>query len=164
MRNALRAVAVDFVSEFVLFLSKLTVAAVIGLAAYMYLGANGSSLGTINYPIFTVVLSVIAGFMIATAFFSVYQMAIDTIFLSFLEDVEKNDGSDDRPYYMTDSLKKIMGVENEAPRVQKTARIVPESYEDEYEEVKVKKSKANSQKPQGKSGQKKKKTTVVNEF
>jgi hypothetical protein len=64
------------------------------------------------YPQVTVALVVLGAFMIASAFFSVYEMAIDTIFLSFLEDLDRNDGSPDRPYYMPDALAHLMGVDN----------------------------------------------------
>ena len=36
-------------------------------------------------------------------------MAVDTLFLCFLEDLERNDGSQQRPFYMSKSLKKILG-------------------------------------------------------
>lgn len=35
-----------------------------------------------------------------------------TVFLSSVEDYERNDGSKDKPYFMSDSLKKILGVKN----------------------------------------------------
>jgi hypothetical protein len=113
MRNALRTVAVDFVSDFVMFLSKLVVASVTGFISYIYITSYSGTLGaSIHEPLVTVVLVAIAAFMVATAFFSVYHMAIDTIFLCFLEDSEKNDGSAERPFYMTEALKNIMGVNN----------------------------------------------------
>lgn len=37
-------------------------------------------------------------------------MAIDTIFLSALEDMEKNDGTYERPYYMPEKLRRVMGL------------------------------------------------------
>jgi hypothetical protein len=112
VKNALRAVAVDFVSDFILLLSKFVVAGVMGLATFVYLQMYGSSLGLINNPLVPVVVVAIASFIIASAFFSVYAMAVDTIFLCFLHDIEKNDGTLERPYYMTDSLKRVLGVEN----------------------------------------------------
>ena len=36
-----------------------------------------------------------------SAFFGVYSMAVDTLFLCFLEDLERNDGSEEKPYYMS---------------------------------------------------------------
>jgi choline transporter-like protein 2/4/5 len=47
--------------------------------------------------------------MIFSSFFGVYAMAVDTLFLCFLEDLERNDGSMEKPYYMSKSLKKILG-------------------------------------------------------
>ena len=44
-----------------------------------------------------------------SSFFGVYAMAVDTLFLCFLEDLERNDGSQQRPYYMSSGLKKILG-------------------------------------------------------
>ena len=112
LKNAVRLAAVDFVSSFVLLLSKLFVSAICGIGAYIYLtSASGSYIGVV-YPQVTVALVVLGAFMIASAFFSVYEMAIDTIFLSFLEDLDRNDGSPDRPYYMPDALAHLMGVDN----------------------------------------------------
>ena len=43
-------------------------------------------------------------------------MAVDTLFLCFLEDLERNDGTPEKPYYMSKSLRKILG------KMEKTAR------------------------------------------
>jgi len=39
-------------------------------------------------------------------------MAIDTLFLCFLQDIEVNDGSKEKPYYMSKRLMKILGKKN----------------------------------------------------
>jgi hypothetical protein len=58
----------------------------------------------------TPVLFITAGsYLVASAFFSVYSMAVDTLFLCFLEDLERNDGSKERPYFMSQSLRRILG-------------------------------------------------------
>uniref|UniRef100_A0A673GAQ2 Choline transporter-like protein n=1 Tax=Sinocyclocheilus rhinocerous TaxID=307959 RepID=A0A673GAQ2_9TELE len=49
-------------------------------------------------PILTVL---VGSYLIAHGFFSVYAMCVDTLFLCFCEDLERNDGSATRPYYMT---------------------------------------------------------------
>ena len=36
-------------------------------------------------------------------------MAVDTLFLCFLEDMERNDGTAERPYFMSRGLQKIVG-------------------------------------------------------
>lgn len=117
MRNALRAVAVDFVSDFILLLSKLVVGGIMGLLTFFYLDQFAlSQIGVVKQPVVTVVLVVIEALIVAGAFFSVYEMAVDTIFLSFLHDLEKNDGTPERPFYMTEGLKKVLGVENKTKK------------------------------------------------
>jgi choline transporter-like protein 2/4/5 len=39
-------------------------------------------------------------------------MAIDTLFLCFLQDSEINDGSKEKPFYMSKKLMKILGKKN----------------------------------------------------
>ena len=65
---------------------------------------------------------VIGSYFIASSFFSVYAMAVDTLFLCFLEDLERNDGSQQKPYYMSTSLKKILG------KMEKTAHEIRPNY------------------------------------
>jgi len=50
----------------------------------------------------------LGAFCIADTFFGVFGMAVDTIFLCFLEDVERNDGSQEKPYFMSRDLHKVM--------------------------------------------------------
>ncbi|OCT66191.1 hypothetical protein XELAEV_18042448mg [Xenopus laevis] len=70
----------------------------------------------LNYywiPILTVVLG---SYMIAHGFFSVYNMCVDTLFLCFLEDLERNDGSPEKPFYMSKSLMSILNKKNRPPK------------------------------------------------
>merc|ERR1719290_990378 len=64
---------------------------------------------SLNYFFTPIVFIGIGSYLIASAFFSVYSMAVDTLFLCFLEDLERNDGSVESPYYMSRSLKQILG-------------------------------------------------------
>lgn len=50
----------------------------------------------------------IAAVIISSCFFNVLETSIDTIFLCALEDYERNDGSHEKPYYMSHALKTIM--------------------------------------------------------
>ncbi|MEQ2259276.1 hypothetical protein XENORESO_009286 [Xenotaenia resolanae] len=56
-------------------------------------------------PLLTVI---IGSFMITSGFFNVYAMCVDTLFLCFCEDLERNDGSSSRPYYISPGLHKIL--------------------------------------------------------
>lgn len=58
-------------------------------------------------PVFLITAGV---YFTASVFFSVYAMAVDTLFLSSLVDMEKNDGSREKPYYMTKSLRNILNL------------------------------------------------------
>jgi len=69
-----------------------------------------------------VLLVFLGSYMIASGFFKVYQMAIATIFICFLEDLERNDGSAQKPYFMSKSLMKIMGKKN-APEATNTTSV-----------------------------------------
>ena len=40
-------------------------------------------------------------------------MAVDTIFLCFLEDLERNDGSKEKPYFMSKNMQHVVGKYNE---------------------------------------------------
>ncbi|KAI8912478.1 plasma-membrane choline transporter-domain-containing protein, partial [Gorgonomyces haynaldii] len=111
IRNAAKTVAINLVSDFILILSKLIVSATIGFALYVYLSMYGSALGTIRNPYVIVVVGAIGSFIVAIAFFSVYHMAIDTIFLCALEDMEKHDGE-----YMPDKLRKVFGLSSHSKK------------------------------------------------
>ena len=58
-------------------------------------------LPTLNFPLLPTVLITLAAYLISSCFFSVYEMAIDTLFLCFLQDSEINDGSKEKPFYMS---------------------------------------------------------------
>ena len=52
---------------------------------------------------------VIGSYFIASSFFDVYEMAVDTLFLCFLEDLERNDGTPERPFFMSKGLRRVVG-------------------------------------------------------
>uniref|UniRef100_A0A3B5MAP8 Choline transporter-like protein n=1 Tax=Xiphophorus couchianus TaxID=32473 RepID=A0A3B5MAP8_9TELE len=116
MRNLLRVAVVDKVTDFLLFLGKLLIVGLVGVFAFFFFSgrvkAFENTAPNLHYywvPILTVV---IGSYLIAHGFFSVYDMCVDTLFLCFLEDLERNDGSSERPYLMPDSLLKILNKKN----------------------------------------------------
>jgi len=64
---------------------------------------------TLNYNATPTVFIVIGTYFITKSFFGVYSMAVDTLFLCFLEDMERNDGTPEKPYFMSRGLQKIVG-------------------------------------------------------
>lgn len=116
MRNIARVVVLDKVTDFLLFIGKMVVVGIVGIASFFILSGEivtlDSYLPAMNYYLTPVIIITIGTFFIATAFFSVYAMAVDTLFLCFLEDCERNDGSSEKPYYMSKDLMKILEKKN----------------------------------------------------
>ncbi|XP_028395012.1 choline transporter-like protein 4 [Dendronephthya gigantea] len=108
MRNVVRVVVLDKVTDFLLFIGKLTITLGMAVGSFYWFERDKN----LNYYLAPVIIITVATYVIATAFFSVYEMAIDTLFLCFLEDLERNDGSEEKPYYMSKKLKKILGKKN----------------------------------------------------
>ncbi|XP_022130827.2 choline transporter-like 2 isoform X1 [Pieris rapae] len=116
MRNIVRVVVLDKVADFIFFLSKLLISIGVGFAVYYLLEWNyvyeitkGEKL---HYNYVPAIILSVATYLICTIFFNVYSMAVDTLFLCFLEDCERNDGSPDKPYFMSKNLLKILGKRN----------------------------------------------------
>ncbi|XP_050389087.1 choline transporter-like protein 2 [Patella vulgata] len=118
MRNIVRTVVLDKVADFLLFLSKLIVTAAICVGSYFWFQGSipffTSYVPTLNFYMTPVIVLTFATFVIASCFFSVYSMAVDTLFLCFLEDLEMNDGSAGKPYFMSKGLMGILGKKNKS--------------------------------------------------
>ncbi|XP_039745321.1 choline transporter-like 2 isoform X2 [Pararge aegeria] len=116
MRNILRVVVLDKVADFIFFLSKLLISIGVGFAVYYLLEWNYVYEVTkgerLHYNYVPAIILSIATYLICTIFFNVYSMAVDTLFLCFLEDCERNDGSPEKPYFMSKNLMKILGKRN----------------------------------------------------
>nr|XP_053656194.1 choline transporter-like protein 4 isoform X2 [Cherax quadricarinatus] len=116
MRNIARVVVLDKVTDFLLFIGKMVVVGIIGIASFFIFSGEVKPaqkyLPEMNYYLTPVIIITIGTFFIASAFFSVYAMAVDTLFLCFLEDCERNDGSEEKPYFMSKDLMKILDKKN----------------------------------------------------
>ncbi|KAI5642450.1 plasma-membrane choline transporter domain-containing protein [Phthorimaea operculella] len=116
MRNIVRVVVLDKVMDFIFFLSKLLISIGVGFAVYYLMQWNYvyeiTSGERLNYSYVPAVILAVATYLVSTIFFNVYAMAVDTLFLCFLEDCERNDGSPDKPYFMSTNLMKILGKKN----------------------------------------------------
>ncbi|XP_046899758.1 choline transporter-like protein 2 isoform X2 [Hypomesus transpacificus] len=112
MRNIVRVAVLDKVTDFLLFLGKLLIVGIVGICSFFFFSgrikAVEQTAPSLNYywvPILTVV---VGSYLIAHGFFSVYAMCVDTLFLCFCEDLERNDGSSERPYFMSPELHEIL--------------------------------------------------------
>ncbi|XP_058162503.1 choline transporter-like protein 4 [Dasypus novemcinctus] len=125
MRNVVRVVVLDKVTDLLLFFGKLLVVGGVGVLSFFFFSGRIQGLGKdfenpqLNYYWLPIMTSILGAYVIASGFFSVFGMCVDTLFLCFLEDLERNDGSLDRPYYMSKSLLQILGKKNEVPSEKK---------------------------------------------
>ncbi|KAL3309654.1 hypothetical protein Ciccas_011798 [Cichlidogyrus casuarinus] len=120
-RNCLRLLVVDSLTDFILFIGKLVVTVLVGVGSYylfstesiqQWILINGASL---NYYYVPVVLTVLGTYFVCCLFFSVFNLAVDTLFICIMEDLERNDGSEEKPYFMSKELKKILKIKNAPP-------------------------------------------------
>ncbi|XP_069054360.1 choline transporter-like protein 4 [Lepisosteus oculatus] len=125
MRNIVRVVVLDKVTDLLLFFGKLLVVGGVGVLAFFFfsgriqLPSDTFRPETLNYYWVPIITVVVGSYLVAQGFFSVYSMCVDTLFLCFLEDLERNDGSVQKPYYMSKSLMKILNKKNKLPKAEK---------------------------------------------
>uniref|UniRef100_A0A8C0U2P3 Choline transporter-like protein n=1 Tax=Cyanistes caeruleus TaxID=156563 RepID=A0A8C0U2P3_CYACU len=117
MRNIIRVAVLDKVTDFLFFLGKLLIVGSVGILAFFFFTQRiklvQDTAPPLNYywvPILTVI---VGSYLIAHGFFSVYGMCVDTLFLCFLEDLERNDGSAEKPYFMSQNLRKLQETSQE---------------------------------------------------
>ena len=119
--NPLRALVLNGVTGFILFLGRLLITAGIGVLGFYFFSKNfpyidpnyayifAPSLHYYWVPLITVI---IGAFFISKTFFTVYEMAVDTIFLCAMKDLNVHDGSPEKPYFMSTKLLKLLDVTN----------------------------------------------------
>ncbi|XP_058890938.1 choline transporter-like protein 5 isoform X3 [Acipenser ruthenus] len=119
MRNVIRVAVLDKVTDFLLFLGKVLIAGSVGVLAFFFFTRRipviQEEVPSLNYywvPLLTVIFG---SYLIAHGFFSVYAMCVDTLFLCFCEDLERNDGSAAKPYFMSPELHRILGRNEQSP-------------------------------------------------
>nr|XP_054769652.1 choline transporter-like protein 2 [Lytechinus pictus] len=118
MRNIVRVAVVNKLTDFVLFMGELLVVGAVGVASFFYFTnqisfiSNLVTVPDLTYYWIPIIVIVVGTYFIAVCFFGVYDMAVDTLFLCFLEDLERHDGSAEKPYYMSKELMNIVGKKN----------------------------------------------------
>ena len=106
--NAQHALALNCVGKFCHFLGKLSVVTLSALTTVLYFKLyrlGGDAL--LSEYLVALITVCIASYLIAHSFFTVYDTTADTIFLCFCDDQDRNNG-DDRPYYSSMRLQKLM--------------------------------------------------------
>ncbi|XP_076602032.1 choline transporter-like protein 5-A isoform X1 [Chaetodon auriga] len=113
MRNVVRVTVLDRVTDLLLFLGKVLIAGGVGVIAFFFftrkIPVMQEEVPNLNYywvPLLTVM---VGAYLIAHGFFSVYAICVDTLFLCFCDDLERNDGSSEKPFLMSPELHRILG-------------------------------------------------------
>lgn len=87
--NTLRIIAINTMGDFIIFLGKCIVTASAALFG-VYLMRNDT---TVHYLAVPVLFATVLTYLVAHSMLCVYEMVIDTMFLCFVEDVNKNSSS-----------------------------------------------------------------------
>ncbi|CAG7729077.1 unnamed protein product [Allacma fusca] len=116
--NALRILAINSIGDFVLYLAKLTIVALSALCGYYLFQGTIPAEETLDIEWALIVIGIVFSYVIAHCFISTYEMAIDTIFVCFCEDLEMNDGVN-RPYFMSKGLMKFVKENNKGGKKEK---------------------------------------------
>ncbi|KAK6157405.1 hypothetical protein DH2020_011653 [Rehmannia glutinosa] len=95
MSNILRIGKVNVIGDVILFLGKLCVSLTSVLFAFLMLDTHKykSAHNKISSPLFPVLVCWGFGYIVATLFFGVVEMSIDTIILSFCQDSDEHQGT-----------------------------------------------------------------------
>lgn len=116
MRNVVRAAVLDGVTTFIIGTGIAIVTAAVTAFAFFFFSAQIPGLEnltpTLNYFYVPVILIGLGTILIAKVFFDVFSFAVDTLFLCAMEDLERNDGSPEKPYFMSRELMELLDVEN----------------------------------------------------
>ncbi|CAA6655656.1 unnamed protein product [Spirodela intermedia] len=95
MNNILRIGKVNVIGDVILFLGKLCISLFCTVFAFLMLDNHKfkSAHNKVSSPLFPVLVCWALGYIVATLFFAVVEMAIDTIILSFCQDAEEHQGT-----------------------------------------------------------------------
>ncbi|KAL1817872.1 hypothetical protein DCAR_0522363 [Daucus carota subsp. sativus] len=114
--NILRIGKVNIIGDVILFLGKLCVSLSSVLFAFLMLESHRyrSAHNKISSPLFPVLACWVLGYVVATLFFAVVEMSIDTIILSFCQDSEEHQGT---AQFASPLLMETLNDQNEVQRL-----------------------------------------------
>ncbi|KAL5147352.1 Choline transporter protein 1 [Glycine soja] len=116
MNNILKIGRLNVIGDVILFLGKLCVSLSCALFAFLMLDTHkyNSAHNKTSSPLLPVVVCWALGYIVATLFFAVVEMSIDTIVLSFCQDSEEHQGT---AQYAPPLLVETLSDQNEMQRL-----------------------------------------------
>ncbi|CAL5411231.1 unnamed protein product [Camellia sinensis] len=114
--NVLRIGKVNVIGDVILFLGKLCVSLSSAIFAFLMLDSHKykSAHNKVSSPLFPVLVCWTLSYVVATLFFAVVEMSIDTIILSFCQDSEEHQGT---AQYAPPLLVETLNDQNEMQRL-----------------------------------------------
>lgn len=118
--NPLRALVLDSVTTFILFLGSLLITVGMGVLGFYFFNKEfyvdpawaKYFAPTLHYYWLPLVIVIIGSLVISQTFLYVFEMAVDTVFLCAMKDLSIHDGSPQKPYFMSKKLLRILSVKN----------------------------------------------------
>jgi choline transporter-like protein 2/4/5 len=103
-RNLVRVAVLNWTGDFVLFFGKIFVSGLTTGLALLFFSKNDN----ITFPIIPSIIIFIMSYVVSGAFTSLFELGIDSVFLCFMEDEERNDGSPGREPYAPPEIKSVL--------------------------------------------------------
>jgi len=126
LRNAFRIIVIDKIGDIIFTLGKiLVVSASVFLSFLILKNRNINDTYMLSIPL---IISFILSLTIISVFMTVLNATIDTIFISVCEDCERNDGSNEKPYYMSKSIRKLVVKDDKNSEQNGTHEMPPNMY------------------------------------
>ena len=109
--NPVRLLVIDQVCDFLIFLGKLCITTSIGILAFFFFTHRivqaEKYVPELHYYAVPLLLIVVGTYAIATCFFSVYSIAVDTLFICAIQDRQLEKSSKDHHLMMPKGLRKV---------------------------------------------------------
>jgi choline transporter-like protein 2/4/5 len=109
--NPIRLLVIDKVCDFLIFLGKLCITAIVGILAFFFfthrIAQAEKYVPELHYYFVPLLCIIIGTYIIATCFFSVYAMAVDTLFICALQDIQLHENDKNHLMAMPKGLKKV---------------------------------------------------------
>ncbi|CAF1609956.1 unnamed protein product [Didymodactylos carnosus] len=111
LSNCLRFFVITQLTELILICGTITICSLNAFLFYRYL-IYTNQLNQLIIPWAPMVVLIALNYLIISICFSTFDMAVKTIFICFLEDLDINDGTVERPYVMNNDLLNLIGKAN----------------------------------------------------
>lgn len=111
INNPLRLLVIDQVCDFLIFLGKICVTASISILAFFFfthrITRAEEFVPELHYYLVPLLLIIVGTYVIATCFFSVYSMAVDTLFICAIQDKRLQSEKEEHHLAMPKGLRKV---------------------------------------------------------